>query len=121
MGRRAIGAIAMPMKPTRALKYEIYWCKVRDQQIEVYVEALLDDLCADDKQTVGALRPTTLRAELVFNTLFEFVTMLGKHPGMKQKSGQIRRQPCDRLARRLGAIHGVADPACTSSMTELAD
>jgi hypothetical protein len=62
MSRSSVASLVAPQAAS-TLKDEVHWSYVRNQEIEVDIEALLQHLCADDYTPLRTPSPFALGAE----------------------------------------------------------
>ena len=113
------------MQAPSTLENEVGRSQVGNQQVEVEIEALLDDLRGYEDRAVGAARESGLwRAETPAHTLLAGLSLLEREPGMKQIElrlavrGNAAKMSPQSDINVLRAPHRVADNGGAASIGE---
>ena len=96
------------VQASHALEDQVDGCEVGDEQVEVYVEGLLDDLGGDDDGSARALSSLARRTEAVEKILVLGEPVADREPGVVETDvlSEVLAQP---LIGLLGAPYRIAD------------
>ncbi len=108
----------MPLESARSLQEQVNGRQFGYHDIEIEVQALLDDLGGHDNRLLRPLRRSLGRSEKIDDACLGFLTPSQGGPGMKQD--QVFAQGCElcvqqSLVQGLGAANRVANHGCTTT------